>query len=707
MSESTQVQSSSLIQCGSCQHSNESGVKFCAGCGTNLYEPCVGCSKPVLLTQKFCGSCGADLVGAQKKREDQFIEWMANAVAEAKQHRFDIAISLLDRVRTSTGYRHTELGKSAEAAIDKVRKLRDSTVGAADDLQSQAKAAFESDDLAQAVALLKRVPKNLLSEESQQLYGKCSTFLEQVSALTAEVQSAMKARDWPLLGSLLNQLLSIDPKNSEYQTLATKVAAKIRAGAERTLSSHAYDRASELLDSVPEMARDENYDTLSDRISNARWFSEQFDSEPFATPALGRLALRFAKESPDDPVAQRLPKELAVAVKQSPPPRHGYGLWKQPNSSWLGGDVGFLANPRSIDCGNHPEFRKHRGRFTVAFGLAVQGLGLGRVSESFLTTKKSMLSKLSRKKDESAWGIDIGATGLRAVLLKSEEDKVTVVDVHFVPFDSPLCRTEVTSPDEVIRNALATFIEGNEEKLEAAPVWINLSQSDVVNRFTTLPPMKDKPAAKMLDAETSAAIPLPLDEVSVVRSIANASDNPAEGRPAMVCAARKRVVESRVDNCQAAGLKIAGMQSDGVAIINFMAHEFADELASASSSVAFVDCGAVTTNVMIVGQREHTVWSVDVAGEDLTSLLARSSKTTLSDAEKLKHDPAQIEQPADAFLPLEEKMQATRQRITQAVLRGNAANAEDSPTANVDQTWCVGGGCLCHGWMRRVILTKE
>ena len=705
MSDSTQVKTAGQIQCGACRQSNDSGVNFCALCGHNLHEPCVGCSKPVLLTQKFCGSCGADLVEVQNQRTEQFNTWMTNAVSEAKEQRFDIAISLMDRVRTSTDYRHAEIGKSAEAAIEKIRKLRDSSVGAADELQSQAKTAFESNDLPQAVALLKRVPKNLLSEESQQLYGKCSTFLEQVSALTTEVQSAMKSRDWPLLGCLLNQLLSVDPKNSEYQTLATKVAVKIRASVERSLSSHDYDRASELLDCIPEIARDERYHGLSQRILNASWFSEQFDGEPFATPALGRLALRFAKESPDDPVAQALPKELAVAVKQTPAPRHGYGVWRQPKASWLGGDIGFLCNPQSIQCGKYLEFRKHRGRFTVAFGLALQGLGLSRVSENFLTTKKSVLSKLSRKKDPSAWGIDIGTTGLRAVLLEAKDDAVSVADVQVIPFDSPLCRTEVTSPDEVIRDAIATFIEGREKQLETTPVWINLSTSDVVNRFTTLPPIKDKPAAKMLDAETVAAIPLPVDEISVVRSIADASDNPTEGRPAMVCAARKRIVESRVDNCQAAGLKVAGMQCDSVAIINFMAHEFAETLVSTSSSVALVDCGAVTTNVVIVGQREHTVWTIDGAGEDLTSLLARFSKTTLSDAEKLKHDPAQIEQPVDAFLPLEEKMQATRQRITQVVLRGNTADAEDSPTADVDQTWCVGGGCLCHGWMRRVILT--
>ncbi|NND99222.1 MAG: pilus assembly protein PilM [Pirellulaceae bacterium] len=533
--------------------------------------------------------------------------------------------------------------------------------------------------------------------------------MDELSALNDAIQQAVKQSDWVLLGALVNQVLVLVPENTNYRQVADQVAQRLINEASAAMTVHDYASASEMLQSVPDVAQNDDFAALREKIEELCWYSVQLDREPFATAMLGRLAVRFSKESPDHQQVKQLLKDLSVAVKQQPPPRHAFAPWSAPQTTWVGGDVGILAAPQSIQCGEQPELRQHRAQLSVAFGLAIQGLGRSRVSEGLLSNKKSVLSALSRRKQSSAWGIDIGSTALRAVRLELDDDEIVLADVQVIPFESPICREIGRSQDLAIGDAITAFLNEKESDLVSVPVWINLSASEVVSRNVVLPPVPDKQADKMLDMEIVSRIPLNKEDLELVRWIAPLSDGGESiGRPAMICAARKSVIQRRLDLCNQAGLTVNGLQCDSVALVNFAAHEFDDlfgQESDADETVAIVDVGAATLNVVIASGRDHKIATFQYGGEELTSLLARSTNKTLGDADTLKRNPAAIQKPVEMFAPLENRMDVIRSRLKKS-LTPIQKELEDSDRS-ISQTWCVGGGCLCHSWIRRVLLKSK
>jgi hypothetical protein len=48
-------------QCAACGASNDTGRKFCKGCGESLQSPCPECTEPAAIWERFCGHCGGDI----------------------------------------------------------------------------------------------------------------------------------------------------------------------------------------------------------------------------------------------------------------------------------------------------------------------------------------------------------------------------------------------------------------------------------------------------------------------------------------------------------------------------------------------------------------------------------------------------------------------------------------------------------------------
>jgi Double zinc ribbon len=455
---------SSSTVCGSCSHHNPSDSKFCEGCGQPLYESCGACAHDVLLTQKFCRSCGADLEEALKARFAKIDAAMIKAVEATKRQDFGDAISLLRGLGTPPDYRFAEAAQNATVAISKIEALRDRATKQASDVQSQAQAAYDRGDQAETARLLATVPEKLLDENSRALLGKTRVFTKQLQMLQAEVRTAIAEKRWNSVGSLLNQLLEFSPHDSQYLQLAGQVSAKLIAQAKQRLARGEYEAATQHLASVPQVAEDDSVLRLRNSLEDIHWLSKQFECEPYVSPMLGRLAVSFAKEVPEDSTAKKLVQELGVQLKQaSRPAKTHLPTWKASTKSWVGGDARILSLPSTIDLGDHQELKLGAGRFNVAFGLALQGLGHCRVDQHFASTKKSLFAGIGRKGKKKVWGIDLGAAAMKAVLLEESEDgKPVVVDCHFAEY-SPTCRGGKTvESEEELRHALEYFIESKQ-----------------------------------------------------------------------------------------------------------------------------------------------------------------------------------------------------------------------------------------------------
>ena len=730
----------STVQCGACGQQNGSDAKFCESCGQSLYENCPQCSGTVALSQKFCGSCGADLQGALHSRRTELGKKLAGAVAATKEHDYERAITLLKGVAVLTDFRFKQEAEQAKAAIEKVHGLRHRAIEAVNQKLLQVKEAIAGGNQVLAAELLRSIPDRLMNEDARKILHRIESFTSQVDGLDGEIRTAIEKKDWRMVGGLLDQMLSLAPEEAKYRSLAEKVAGKLVSTARLHFENGKYSTAIRQLESVPHLSRDASFEELNSQIHNVFWLQQQFDQEPYASPTLGRLAVRFSKDVPGDESARKLVKSLAAHLKQAPRAQRTHlPAWKADSRSWLGGDVAVLGIPTRFDLGDFPEMRAGAGRFSVALGLALQGLGVSRVSDHFGPKKKGLLSAFGRKKSNAVWGIDIGSASFKAVCLeKADEDDelLEVTDCFYEEFETPLCRPGVeVDPVEVIGPVVERFLE--EREIEDAAVWVNLAASHVVSRFVRLPPLRDKEAMELLNRELDQKVPIAIEDLVTVRWVEELADDEIHGRPAIAVAARRTVFDERLDLMEELGLPVSGMQADTIAVVNFAAYEFADlweredddddravddeqdgdpEEPDAfayddeepvdpirTRSIALLDCGAAATNLLIVSGEGHFSWTFETGGEDLTAIIARSTKSTHGEAEQLKRNPATLPVPFENYAPVEKRLDEIRVRVETVMADAMQQNTH----FDIGATWCVGGGCLAHQWIRRLTLVER
>ena len=575
---STENISVSTVVCAACQANNASEAKFCKGCGHTLYEPCGKCTSLVSLGQKYCGDCGADLERIVAAKQQQYNDYMTKAVQAAKESDFETSLGLLGRVAEINDFRFRQSAKAADKALAQVKVLREKSIAIADQKIAEAKVAHQTGQFGDVVRILKGLPSNLMSEEVCKLYLESKTFVEELKSLEEAFSSASRDRDWVLAGGIVHQLQEALPGDRIYDKASQKIASKLFEQAKALFAKQQYAAAAKRLAAIPERSLTSESEELRHSIFDARWLSQAIDNEPFASPALGRLAIRFAKLVPDDSNAQQLVKEISSTLKQAKrEPRCHLPRWKGNNTSSLGGDAHIFTRPRSIEVDETNEtFRANLARFGVAMGLAVQGLGKARLKEAMFQKKQSIFG---RKKLQGCWGVDIGTSSLKAVRMEWQNDKLVVTDIFLEDFATQQSQaTTQQTKTERIKPTVESFLAAHD--IGDSAVWANLPGFELTTRFVRLPPVPDKKAMQLLDQEIADRIPIAADDLIMTKSIGAFDKEDSHGRAAVVSAARKAAVDQRVEILTDAGLDIDGLQADPIALVNLVAWEFSTLLSA-------------------------------------------------------------------------------------------------------------------------------
>lgn len=715
-----------VSSCGACQHENLASAQYCGGCGHALFESCPGCGNAVSLTQKFCVSCGKDLVEQLRGRQTQQEGRFAEAVASAKRFEYAKALSVLQPIAEQTDYRFAELADRARQAQQKIRQLQQRMVDEATTRMQQAETAHRGEQYQRVIDLLSVVPEQLLDDASRTRLNGARRHLEQTGSLQGELQQALAEKNYLSAAGLVHQLLEILPQDPKLQQLAGQLAEKLQRKAEKQFTRQDYTGACDTLQSVPMVGRTESYRSLWQRIETVRWLSEQFQDEPFATGTLGRLAIRFSKAVPQDGNASTLVKELAAAVKgKRRTARDGFATWRGPTDAWAGGPLHVFAHPQSFDLSELDQRPASFAEYGVAIGLALQGLGLSRVSGN-LIEKKGMFAKLGLSKSKTVWGVDVGSFAVHAVHMRVEKGKPKplLLKAISLPLKTPSCRAGGmrVSPEQV-SETLKTLVEQIDSETQS--VWANLPASDSVARFCELPPVKDKEVERLVSLEAKGRIPIDAQDLALLTWRAELDKSAPRGRPLVMAAATKITVTRRVDWLGAAGLKVDGLVPEGIALANFAASEFADVLGTGQTeegedgseetgqdspsgtstladdavpTVALLDVGASKTMLILVSPISLWYWSHETGGEDVTTLVARHAKRTAEEADQVKRNLAALDLPDVVDAEIAEKQAAQQIRLTKMMEEARKTFRH----MQVTQTWCVGGGQFQHGFHRRV-----
>lgn len=724
---------STSLACGACKHLNAPEAQFCGGCGHVLHEKCVQCGDSVSLTQRFCVGCGQDLNAWLEKRIAEQGTKLSDAVAAAKNHEYDRAIGLLNLLTKSSDYRFQALREHAVAAKSKVENLQEKVHTQANQRIAAAKEAHAQKNLATAVKLLAQVPENLLDEEARLIRQSSQVHLDQLKALQSELQQCLVEKSYAEVAGLLQQLLELQPDNQKYQQLSQQVGDKLLRRAEKLCARQEYEAARNMLSSLPTICHNDQYNELFRRSDLACWLSKQFDVEPYATNSLGRLALRYSKEFPFDGKAAECVKQLSKAVKSKrQTPRDSLAPWRVDAKSWIGGRVGILGCPQSLNLEKLEDRPQSMAPFAVAIGLALHALGLGRIKGNLLP-KKGMMAKLGLGKSKPAWGIDIGSSAVTAIKMRIEKDaeKPIVEATHRVEFKNPICRGGSRPASELIPEAIIRLME--EIDTSNTLVYANLPACDGVARFCELPPVKDKDAERLIETEVKTRIPISWDDLALITWIAPLQKENSVGRPVVMAAATKLAVNRRVDLLGIGGLKLDGLIPSPIALANFAAHEFSEVLSppvekpakknkkkkgdepaneeeeevvaetrvsSKQPTLAFVDAGASKTTILLISPISCWYWSQESGGEDATAVVARQTKVTAEEAEQSKQNLASLKAPHDVDDQIREKHEIIRARLRKLFQEADKTFRH----FDVQETWCVGSAHQQHGFLRRVLM---
>lgn len=230
-------------------------------------------------------------------------------------------------------------------------------------------------------------------------------------------------------------------------------------------------------------------------------------------------------------------------------------------------------------------------------------------------------------------------------------------------------------------------------------VWVNLPGREIVGRFFQLPPVADKALAPLLEKEISRQLPNTGADL-VIRHWLGPARATGGGRTVVVVAAKQSAVQQTLETFNELGIQPAGIQCEPLALANLLAHEFADFLVGGESTdeygYALVDVGAQSTT--LVALTRHSLWfrAFDGGGEDLTTKIARQLKVSLEQAERLKREPWQADDPAVLSGAMEPAMQATGMRLEAAYGQTPLA-AED---VVLQAVYAVGGSAETLGWLR-------
>ena len=115
-------------------------------------------------------------------------------------------------------------------------------------------------------------------------------------------------------------------------------------------------------------------------------------------------------------------------------------------------------------------------------------------------------------KIQAVWAIDIGQAALKALKLVPGEtpDQVVAEAFDFIEYPKILSQPDA-DPDELVREALATFLDRNE--LKGCKVAIAVPGQAGLVKFIKLPPVEKKRIPDIVKFEAKQQIPFALEEV--------------------------------------------------------------------------------------------------------------------------------------------------------------------------------------------------
>lgn len=651
------------LSCVDCGATNGAERKFCFQCGKTLWDQCPQCQTPHPRSEKFCGQCGVNLRQFQVER-NAWCQARLDAAQQAQaEYRFDDAQALLREVARLDDPRLDQFAREAKARRESYQGQRKSLEAEAAKKSVDAQACLQQHAVERALCILEEVPERLRTADHAKLLDETRARHRAILSLSGEIRELLAEKKTLELGPPLERLLALKPDHKEARSLAEQLAAKLVESARKRFSRHDLNGALEMLRRIPTTAVNDAARELDQQTREALWRLERCQKATMASRTQLLFVDRTLKSLASHPDAPALHKQWQTWAKATP--REAWlaapdtleqtaeaaaGSAAGCRVDWIGRSLRLTGASVDVD----RTLREHPGRWFVALGLAVQGIGEAAVEVNLMPQDKgSMWGRWSwgRKKSESttAWGVDIGPSAIKAVQVRWDAktrlatvEKAVLVE-HAAAIDSVVDERQLA---DRLGQTLREFTA--EHPLAGSKICTNISGISTMSRWISLPPIAEKKLDDALQFALKQQVAIPLDELSWdYASLETPPEKKGEltARRVSWVAAKRHVVANRLELWSKLDLKPDVLQSDAVALHNWLRFELAGPAAQGfeptepNSVVALLELGSDVANLVFSGPQTMWFRAVGQAGDDITRALVRDFQISRSEAERWKRAP--------------------------------------------------------------------
>jgi len=259
----------------------------------------------------------------------------------------------------------------------------------------------------------------------------------------------------------------------------------------------------------------------------------------------------------------------------------------------------------------------------------------------------------------SAWGIDIGQAGLKAMKLRVSEDgnRVIAAAFDYVPHSKILSQPDAI-PEELIRESMKTFLERN--KLDGSLIAISVPGQSSLAKFIKLPPVEASKVAEIVKYEARQQIPFDLNDViwdyQPIGGGAEESGFMLEAEVGLF-AMKRELVYDALKPFISNNKEVEIVQIAPLALYNYLSYDVlgfrktaeTPEPPAAEDYYIILDMGADNTTLLVSNGRNIWIRNVPIGGNHFTRALTREMKLTFAKAEHLKCNATKAPDPKAVF----------------------------------------------------------
>ncbi len=287
------------------------------------------------------------------------------------------------------------------------------------------------------------------------------------------------------------------------------------------------------------------------------------------------------------------------------------------------------------------------------------------------------------RKTEETVGLDIGSHSVKVVSLKKEGEKnvLTAYNVKRVPPDAKSSDTK-------------RLVSETLDEIDLHPEEVNLGFSgpSVIVRFIEFPKMNKEQLGNALSFEAEKYMPFSINEVVMDFIILGDAHETGKMR-VLLAAAKKDLVESRVQLMEELGISINILDIDALAVFNAfsVSHEVGDK------SNAFFHFGHSETDVLVtVGQTPCFMRQIQIGGKDIDAAISKDLGVS----------------PEKASEMLKESDEETKRKVVQSTdmiledvvreMQLSFGYYENRYNARVENVYCSGGMVFQEGILQNL-----